>query len=146
PICDTAALTADGSFTWQDLVALMFQVPIEYHNANSRWIMNQRTLGMLFSMSDAAGRPIVIQNLQSPMTWMLLGFPITVSNFFPDVVPGATPIAFGDWRSTYMLVNRNALTLLPDPYSAGFCVLYKLFARLGGSTICPNAARLLRIG
>jgi predicted phage gp36 major capsid-like protein len=44
-----------------------------------------------------------------------------------------------------MLINRRALTILPDPYSAGFCILYKLFARFGGGIICPNALRLLRV-
>ena len=27
-----------------------------------------------------------------------------------------------------------------DPYSAGFCILYKFEARIGGGIICPNAA------
>ena len=58
---------------------------------------------------------------------------------------GATPIAFGNFREAYMLINRRALTILPDPYSAGFCILYKLFARFGGGIICPNALRLLRV-
>ncbi|KRR14591.1 hypothetical protein CQ12_10690 [Bradyrhizobium jicamae] len=144
PVCETSALTPAGQFTWQDLVGLLFEVPVEYHS-NGVWLMNQRTLGQAFSMSDAAGRPILIQDLQNPLRWMLLGHPVIVSNFFPDVIPGATPVAFGNWKETYLLVNRRALTMLPDPYSAGWCVLYRLFARLGGGIICPTAARLLRI-
>ena len=143
PICDTSANTAAGTIAWQDLLALMFEVPIQYH-ANGSWIMNQRTLGQLFGISDANNRPILIQDLQNPLRWMLFGHPVVVNQFWPDVVPGATPVAFGDWKETYMLVNRRALTLLPDPYSAGWCVLYRLYARLGGGIICPNAARLLR--
>lgn len=144
PICDCAAPTPVGQFTWQDLVGLMFEVPVEYH-ANGAWIMNQRTLGQLFGISDANGRPILIQDLQNPLRWMLFGHPVVVSQFWPDVAPGTTPVAFGDWKATYLLVNRRALTLLPDPYSAGWCVLFRLYARLGGGIICPNAARLLRI-
>jgi HK97 family phage major capsid protein len=123
---------------------LMFQVPIQYH-ANGSWIMNQRTMGLMFSMSDANGRPILIQDLQNPLRWMLLGHPVVVSQFWPDVAPGATSVAFGDWKSTYLIVNRRALTILPDPFSLGWCVLYRLYARLGGGIICPNAARLLRV-
>jgi len=73
------------------------------------------------------------------------GVPVVIANQMPDVAPGSTPVAFGDWRAAYLLVNRRALTILPDPYSAGWCVLYRLFARFGGGIICADAARLLRI-
>jgi hypothetical protein len=32
-----------------------------------------------------------------------------------------------------------------DPFSAGFCILQKFSARIGGGITCSNAARLLRI-
>jgi HK97 family phage major capsid protein len=64
---------------------------------------------------------------------------------FPDVLPGATPIGFGDWKAAYTIVNRRATTMVTDPFSAGFCTLYKFSARVGGATTCPNAVRLLRI-
>lgn len=142
PICDTGAGTPAGQIGWQDLLGLMFSVPIEYH-ANGSWIMNQRTLGQLFGLSDANSRPVLIQDLQNPLRWLLFGHPVTISNFWPDVAPGATPVAFGDWKAAYLLVNRRALTMVPDLYT-GWCVLFRMFARLGGGIICANAARLLR--
>jgi hypothetical protein len=63
----------------------------------------------------------------------------------PNVTPGSTPIAFGDWKRTYTIVTRKNPTISVDPYSAGFCVLYKAEARVGGGVTCPNSARLLRI-
>jgi predicted phage gp36 major capsid-like protein len=42
-------------------------------------------------------------------------------------------------------VNRKNVTVMPDPYSAGFCHLFRFEARVGGAVTCPNAARLLRI-
>ena len=52
---------------------------------------------------------------------------------------------FGNWRKTYMIVERKAVTLETDRYSAGWCILFKAEARCGGAPTCPNAARLLRI-
>jgi len=63
----------------------------------------------------------------------------------PDVAPGSLPVAYGNWNLVYMVVNRKAVTMQQDPYSAGFCVLYKFESRIGGGVVCPNAARLLRI-
>lgn len=63
----------------------------------------------------------------------------------PDVAAGATPVLFGNLRQTYTIVDRRALTLQIDPYTAGFCTLFKWDARIGGGITCPNASRLLRI-
>jgi hypothetical protein len=43
------------------------------------------------------------------------------------------------------VVHRLSERHLRTGYSANFCTLFKAEARVGGSTTCPNAARLLRI-
>jgi HK97 family phage major capsid protein len=58
---------------------------------------------------------------------------------------GNTPVLYANLRQLYTLVNRSATTMVPDPYTAGFCVLYKFEARVGGALTCPNAGRLLRV-
>ena len=42
----------------------------------------------------------------------------------PDCVPAATPILCADLKKAYTLVVRAGVTMLTDPYSAGWCVLY----------------------
>ena len=59
--------------------------------------------------------------------------------------PGSGPILFGNLRSTYTIVDRQATTVLHGPYSAGFYHLFKCEARLGGAVTCPNASRFLFI-
>jgi HK97 family phage major capsid protein len=151
PICDTSPNTAAGTFTWQDLVMLAYQVPIQWHDG-AAFLMNQKTLGLCLTMSDAAGRPVL---LSVPITegarrpagarFSIAGFPVVVSTQMPDCQPGATPIAFGLWDAAYTVVNRKSTTMQPDPYSAGFCSLFKFEARVGGAVTCPGAARLLRV-
>jgi HK97 family phage major capsid protein len=144
PICDTAASTPAGQFTWQDLVMLKWQVPAQFH-AGGSYLMNQRTFGLALTMSDAMGRPIMLAMPTEPARFLINGSPVTIASQMPDVAPGATPVAFGNWSQAYTVVNRKAITLLQDPYSAGFCILFKFEARVGGGITCPNAARLLRI-
>jgi HK97 family phage major capsid protein len=150
PICETAAATAVGAFTWQDLVSLAYEVPVQWHD-RAVFLMNQRTLGLCLTISDAAGRPLL---LPTPLTetgrpagarFSIAGFPVIIANVMPDVAPGSTPILFGDLEATYTLINRKATTMTPDPYSGGFCTLFRFEARVGGATTCSNAARLLRI-
>jgi HK97 family phage major capsid protein len=96
-------------------------------------------------MSDALGRPLLIATPVDPARWMLNGSPIVVNTWLPDIMPGSTPILCWDLKSTYMLVNRKQVTMIQDIYSAGFCILFKFEARVGGNIICSNASRLLRI-
>jgi hypothetical protein len=70
---------------------------------------------------------------------------LAIATQFSDVAPGATSAAYGNWNQTYTVVNRKPVTMLQDPYSAGFCILYKFETRIGGGITCPNAARLLRV-
>jgi HK97 family phage major capsid protein len=107
--------------------------------------MNQCTFAMLMTMSDAMARPLWTSLSGAEPGYTLAGSPIFIASQMPDVAPGATLITFGNWKQTYMIVDRKAVTMLVDPYSAGFCTIFKFEARVGGATTCPNAARLLRL-
>lgn len=147
PICDTSVNTPPGQLTWQDLVMLRWEVPMAYHlgAASASYLMNQRTFGQILTMSDASGRPILAALPTGIGTFQMNGSPINIVTQMPDVAPGSEPVAYGNWREAYMIVNRKAVTMQQDPYSAGFCILYKFEARVGGGAICPNAVRVLRI-
>lgn len=151
PVCDTSANTPAGQFTWQDLVMLRWQVPMQWQGGG-KYLMNQHTFGLTLTMSDAAGRPLMMPiplgaagGATLPGSFALNGTAVQIVTQMPDVAPGATPVAFGNWNDVYMIVQRKAVTMQQDPYSAGFCVLFKFEGRIGGAVICPNAARLMRI-
>jgi HK97 family phage major capsid protein len=136
--------TPVGIFTWQDLILLKWQVAQQFHLGAS-YIMNQNTFAQTLTMSDANGRPIMIASPVDPGVFLINGSPVYLATQFPDCAPGATPVAFGGWRSVYTLATRKSVTWQQDPYSAGFCILQKFEARVGGAVTCSNAARLLRI-
>jgi len=99
PICETSDATPEGTFSWQDLVSLRWQIPL-----------------MTATPSEAA-------------PFLLGGAPVVIATQMPDVVAGSTPVAHGNWKQAYMVVNRKGVTMQSDPYSAGFCVLQKFEAR-----------------
>jgi HK97 family phage major capsid protein len=144
PICETAPATPAGVFSWQDLVSLRWQVPMNFRDSGA-YIMNSRTWAMCSTMSDAASRPIMMSNPTEGAPFLLGGSPVVINDLMPDVVPGATPVAFGNWNQAYIIVNRRGVTVQNDPFSGGWCNLFRFDARIGGGCVCPNAARLLRI-
>jgi HK97 family phage major capsid protein len=58
------------------------------------------------------------------------GSPINIVSQMPDCQPGATPVAFENWKRAYTIVTRKLPTLQVDPFSAGFCRLFKFEARI----------------
>jgi len=149
PIVETAEGTAPGQFTWQDLVMLRWQVPLSLQGfgvgGGGAYIMNAHTWALCATMSDTAGRPIMTAAPSEAAPFLLGGVPVVIAQQMPDVHPGSLAVAYGNWREAYTVVNRKAVTMMQDPYSAGFCVLFRFEARIGGAVTCPNAARLLRI-
>lgn len=145
PICDTGAQTPAGTFTWQDVFMLKWNVAVQYH-PGAAYMMNQNTLALALTLADANNRPLMIANPTEAGGMMMAGSPVRINTWMPNVATGTTPIAFGNWQAAYMTVNRRALGFQRDDYSAGFCLLYKFESRVGGAVICPNAARLMRIG
>jgi HK97 family phage major capsid protein len=116
PICDFSVATPPGQVSWQDLLALKFEIPAQWQSGCS-YLLNQRTLGLIAGMSDASGRPLMLQTRmlgQGSPGFTLLGSPILVVYQMPDYLPGATPIAYGNWKEAYLLVTRKALSMTPD--------------------------------
>ena len=62
----------------------------------------------------------------------------------PDCISDACPVAFGNWKETYTIVRRKAVTLIVDNVT-GWCPIYRWEARVGGMPTCVNASRLMRI-
>jgi HK97 family phage major capsid protein len=143
-ICETGAATPPGMFTWQDLVMLKFELPQQWWDG-SVYLMNQRTAGLLMTMSSTDGRPLLSALPAGMPGFALAGSPIVIASQMPDVQPGSTPILFGNLRAAYTIVDRKAVTMVHDPYTAGWCHLFKFEARIGGACTCPNSVRLLRI-
>jgi HK97 family phage major capsid protein len=123
---------------------LKWEIPMQWQ-AGCSYLMNQRTFALLMTMSDTSTRPLWTSLPGTEPGLMLAGSPIRIVTQMPDVMPGATPVAFGNWKATYTVVNRKATTMLVDPYSAGWCYLFRFECRVGGGVTCPNAARLMRV-
>jgi HK97 family phage major capsid protein len=83
PVCDTGPNTPAGQIDWRDLVAIKFEIPLQYHG-NLAYYMNQRTFGMLLTSSDALGRPLMIASPVEPARWMINGSPVVVNTWMPD--------------------------------------------------------------
>lgn len=106
----SAAVTADF------LDDIQCELPAQYENDNTRWVMNKRsTLKAIRKLKDTANRPLFTLGSQDygivgARGRILLGDPIAISDFMPDVGDGNAPIVYGDLRG-YLLAQRVGFSI-----------------------------------
>ena len=62
----------------------------------------------------------------------------------PDIATGAPGIAFGDFRRGYLIVDRQGVRVLRDPFTAKPYVLFYTTKRVGGGVQDFDAIKLLK--
>ena len=140
-----------GGFTWQDLVSLAYAVPEQYHGPGFAYFTSQEGMAYILTMTGADGHPIIKFMPEGGGRPTIAGFPVRVNTWMPKPAAGglwptgSVPVTVGNWRQAYLVVMRRAITMQRDDYSAGYCVLWKTEARVGGDVVCANAAKHLKV-
>lgn len=129
--------------TVERLLDLIYAVKPGFR-ANARFTLNRRTLSALRKVKDGDGRYIFAPGMGGEAA-SLLGFPVTEIEDMPDIAADATPIAFGDFKRGYLIVDRQGARVLRDPYSAKPYVLFYTTKRVGGGVQNFDAIKLMKM-
>ncbi|MEO0387564.1 MAG: phage major capsid protein [Pseudomonadota bacterium] len=143
------ATGASGDFSATEpadaVVDLVYALGARYR-ANATFVMNSKTAGAVRKMKDADGRFLWSDGLAAAEPARLMGYPVLIDEFMPDIGPEATAIAFGDFRAGYTIAERPDLRILRDPFSAKPHVLFYATKRVGGDVSDFAAIKLLKFG
>jgi HK97 family phage major capsid protein len=137
-------LPASDADTVNKLVDLIHSVRAPYR-ANGTFVMNSNTLARLAKLQDAQNRHYWQPSLSAGRPGQLMGYPVYADENFPDIAAGSTPIAFGDFRRAYLIVDRIGTRILRDPFTNKPHVHFYATRRVGGALIDSNAVSLLKI-
>lgn len=141
------ATGTDGAFDPTspiDALIDLIYAPKPRYRSNASFMMNRRTLSALRKFKDADGNYIWQPANTAGQPSSLLGYPVVEIEDMPDIASGSTPIAFGDFRRGYLIVDRQGVRVLRDPYSAKPYVLFYTTKRVGGGIQDFNAIKLLK--
>jgi HK97 family phage major capsid protein len=125
---NATALTDDG------LVTMTFSIKDKYL-ANANWLMKRGTVGAVMLFKDLNGQYMWRPGLEAGKPSMLLGYSIRRADDMPSVGAGALPVAFGDFRAGYTVVDRLGIRTLRDPYSSKPFVEFYTRQRVGGDVV-----------
>jgi HK97 family phage major capsid protein len=141
------ATGVSGDFPADDpsdaLVDLVYTLKAGYRQ-NASWVMNRRTQGAVRKLKDADGNYLWQPGVAAGAKATLMGFDLVEAEDMPDIDAGTTPIAFGDFRRGYLVVDRTGVNVLRDPYSSKPYVLFYTTKRVGGGVQDFDAIKLLK--
>ncbi|HFB54375.1 MAG TPA: phage major capsid protein [Hellea balneolensis] len=141
------ATGTDGAFDATspiDALIDLIYAPKPRYRANASFTMNRRTLGALRKFKDVDGNYIWQPSSTAGQPSTLLGYSVVEVEDMPDIANDSTSIAFGDFRRGYLIVDRQGVRVLRDPYSAKPYVLFYTTKRVGGGVQDFNAIKLLK--
>lgn len=138
----TAAAVA--AVTSDEIVDLIYSLPGELAQ-NARFVMNRNTQGKVRKLKDGQGNYIWQPSFQAGQPAQLAGYPITEMAAMPNMAASAVPIAFGDFRRGYLIVDRTGVRVLRDPYTNKPYVMFYTTKRVGGGVQDPQALKALKM-
>lgn len=127
------------------LVDLVYAVKAGYRQ-NATWVMNRKTQGEIRKLKDGQGNYLWQPPATAGAQATLMNFPVVEAEDMPIIATDAFPIAFGDFRRGYLVVDRLGVRVLRDPYSAKPYVLFYTTKRVGGGVQDFDAIKLLKFG
>lgn len=125
------------------LIDLVYALKAGYRQ-NATWVMNRRTQAVIRKLKDADGNYLWQPAVTPGANATFMGFGLTEAEDMPDIAANATPIAFGDFRRGYLIVDRRGVSILRDPFSAKPHVLFYTTKRVGGGVSDYDAIKLLK--
>ena len=125
------------------LVDLVYALKSGYRQ-NASWVMNRRTQANIRKLKDADGNYIWQPSAMPGSRATLMGFDLVEAEDMPDIAADSTSIAFGDFRRGYLIVDRQGVNVLRDPFSSKPYVLFYTTKRVGGGVSDFDAIKLLK--
>ena len=133
------ALTT-STLTYDDMLTLYHSVDKRYRK-NAVWLMNDDTALHLRKLKDDDGNYLWNSDNDT-----ILGKPVVISEYMPDIEDGEKPVAFGDF-SYYWIIDRDPASVhtLKELYLNTGHIGYLVYEFLDGKLIRSDAVKLISI-
>ena len=138
-------VSGDASTILPDaLIDFVGKLAPEYRG-NARWRFSRTTEAVISKLKDSQNQYLWYRSIAAGQPSTLLGYPISIDDDMPAVAANAFPIALGDWREGYCVVDAKNMTILRDPYTNKPYVHFYTVQRVGGGVLDFDAIKTLKI-
>jgi len=140
----TGAAGDFGADAHKNIIDLIY-APKAMYRANASFLMNSLTTAKVRVLKDGNGRPLWTDNQQAGQPPLLEGYAVNAVESMPDFAANAHPIAFGDYKRGYTLVNRHGLRVTKDEITKPGFVKWHIRKRLDGAPTNDDAIKFLKV-
>lgn len=126
------------------LIDLQHSLKPVYRNG-AAWLMNDATLATIRKMKDGDGNYIWVPGLKDGAPDTLLGKPVEIDDNVDDIGAGKYPIFFANFKRAYLIIDRQGVRVLRDPYTSKPYVLFYTTKRVGGGIVMYEAIKALKV-
>jgi HK97 family phage major capsid protein len=136
---DADEITADG------ILGVFYDIKSIYASRGS-YILNRASIKKVRLLKDQNDQYLWMPGLAQGQPNTINGAPYVEFPSMPNEAADAYPVAFGDFRRAYRVVDRVLLSVLRDPYtqSGSGKIRYLARKRTGGGVVLPSAIRKLK--
>ncbi|WP_310619679.1 phage major capsid protein [Flexibacterium corallicola] len=143
PIEQVVAASATG-VTPDELLDLIYDLPSTFQGS-ARFLMNRNSQKAIRKLKDNDGNYLWQPSLVAGQPSSLLGYPLTDVGGFPDMTTGAIPIAFGDFKRGYKIIDRIGVRIIRDELTNKPNVQFYTTKRVGGGAENTECMKVIRM-
>lgn len=115
------------------------------YRPNAVWVVSRAVLNTLRKYKATDNQYLWQSSLQLGQPSTFAGFPVVEAEDMPAVAANNFPVAFGDFREGYLIVDRVGMRITRDEVTAPGFVRFHVRKRVGGIIRNSQAIKLLRI-
>jgi HK97 family phage major capsid protein len=115
------------------------------YRTGATFLMNSNTGSLIDQLKDGQGQYLWRTAMTAGAPNTLLGYPVEISEDMPDVGADTYPVAFGNWKLGYVIVDKAGIKYLRDPFTSKPNVMFYAYRRVGGGVANTEAIKLLKI-
>jgi HK97 family phage major capsid protein len=143
----TIATGVAGGFAASDpedaLIDLVQSLRSPYRQG-AAFVMNSSTAAEIRKFKTSTGAFLFQPSLAAGQPATLLGYPLIEAEDMPDIAASSLSIAFGNFKAGYVIAERNATTILRDPFTHKPYVHFYATKRIGAQVVNSESIKLLK--
>lgn len=140
----TAAAAGFAAANPSDRLIDLMHAPKRQYRGGASFLMTDTTLAAIRKFKDGQGNYLWVPGLQGGVVGVLMGKPVVTDDFMDELGANKFPVAYGDFKRGYLIVDRRGTVVLRDPYTAKPYVIFYVTRRVGGGVQNFEAIKLMK--